>query len=102
MEGPNESKNVMRVVNIVYVQLLSPGGQRTLAEVEVRFKDGRKRDTKRLPGVRQGPAENIYEVARRVLRDRLGFPEGSVELQTGPSGVLTRIVDEDSDKGSYP
>merc|ERR1719160_1079081 len=78
----NSSEGLLRVVNVVLVQVMAPD-KKVLLEDSMTFNDGRKRSTSRLPGARQTAEESEYDVALRILKTKLRFPDKTYELDIG-------------------
>lgn len=76
------SEGLLRVVNVVLVQVMSPD-KKVLLEEAMTFGDGRKRVTNRLPGTRQTAEESEYDAALRILKTKLRFPDKTYELDIG-------------------
>eukprot|EP00746_Dinoflagellata_sp_MGD_P083008 gnl/MRDRNA2_/MRDRNA2_33012_c0_seq1.p1 gnl/MRDRNA2_/MRDRNA2_33012_c0~~gnl/MRDRNA2_/MRDRNA2_33012_c0_seq1.p1 ORF type:complete len:672 (-),score=118.64 gnl/MRDRNA2_/MRDRNA2_33012_c0_seq1:70-2085(-) len=76
------SEGLLRVVNVVLVQVVSPD-KKVLLEEAMTFSDGRKRVTNRLPGIRQTAEESEYDAALRILKTKLRFPDKTYELDIG-------------------
>merc|ERR1719428_1725403 len=78
----NSSDGLMRVVNVVLVQVMAPD-KKVLLEEAMTFNDGRKCPTNRLPGTRQTAEESEYDAALRILKTMLRFPDKTYELDIG-------------------
>jgi serine/threonine protein kinase len=93
-------KKLVRVVDIVLLRISSGNGgdQRLLIETAEMFKDGRSRETLRLPGTKKEPHENTRQTAERILQEMLNMSSLSVKFD------LTNMErhEEETESPSYP
>jgi hypothetical protein len=76
------SGGLLRVVNVVLVQVVAPD-KKVLLEEAMTLGDGHTRTTNRLPGTRQTAEESEYDAALRILKTKLRFPDKTYELDIG-------------------
>jgi serine/threonine protein kinase len=71
---------VIRVVDVVVLQIVNPSAKDILVQTEQTLPDGTKNTFNRLPGAKRRPDENQFLTARRVLRKQLKIDENMVQL----------------------
>jgi len=89
---------VVRVASVVLMHIEDTTTGRTLVEVEHVSSDGNSKDTKRLPGLKLRPQEDLHDAIARLVKQRLQLDLTAVRVLQGK----TEVVEEERESDDYP
>jgi len=89
---------VVRVASVVLMRIEDTTTGRTLVEVEHVGSDGSSKDTKRLPGLKLRPQEDLHDAIARLVKQRLQLDLTAVRVLQGK----TEVIEEERESDDYP
>jgi len=86
------------VASVVLMRIEDTTTGRTLVEVEHVGSDGSSKDTKRLPGLKLRPQEDLHDAIARLVKQRLQLDLTAVRVLQGK----TEVIEEERESDDYP